>query len=251
MDAFWDLTGSPMDIFDYTVVINLARRPQRLERFWSLLGDWPFKRPQRFEGIDGSALKLPSGWDKGAGAWGCLLSHRAVLDDAINRGLSSLLVLEDDAYPVPDFARLAGQFLQNVPSDWDGLMFGAEHLLPPREISPGVVRCIASNRSHAYAVRGPFMKILSTFWKNTTNDHCDLVISSLMKHFKLYAPDPLLIGQDAGESDVTGRNERLRFLSAEHSEKIARADSRHCLEKIVVRVTVPRTARQSRAGPAL
>lgn len=40
--------------FDRVVVINLARRADRLARFNRLLCDWPFKTPQRFEAIDGS-----------------------------------------------------------------------------------------------------------------------------------------------------------------------------------------------------
>jgi hypothetical protein len=222
--------------FDRVVVINLARRPERLARFWSVLGDWPFARPQRFEAVDGMAVGIPDGWDKGAGAWGCMLSHRAVLDSAIQDGIGSLLVLEDDAYPVTGFARLAREFLEQVPTDWDCLMLGAQHLQPPLPINGGVVRCVAANRTHGYAVRGRMMTVLSQFWSQTKNDHCDLVLSSLMRHFKAYAPNPLLIGQDAGQSDVTGRGERLRFLSAQSKEAIAASDSRHGIEKLVVRV---------------
>jgi hypothetical protein len=224
------------ETFDRVVVINLARRPERLARFWQLLGQWPFKTPQRFEAVDGEAVGVPPGWDKGPGAWGCLVSHRSVLESAINDGVRSLLVLEDDAYPVANIASLSARFLESVPNDWDGLMFGAEFLLPPQIISPGVVRCVAANRSHAYAVRGPLMQVLLHFWQNTTNDHCDIVISSLMRQFKFYAPDPLLIGQDAGRSDVTGRNEWLRFLAGSQKEQIADADPRHLIEKLVVRV---------------
>jgi hypothetical protein len=232
MDGIMNLS----ETFDRVVVINLGRRPERLARFWKLLGQWPFKTPQRFEAIDGLAVGVPSGWDKGPGAWGCLLSHRWVLESAINDGIHSLLVLEDDAYPVTNIASLSARFLESAPNDWDGLMFGAEFLLPPQVISPGVVRCIAANRSHAYAVRGPLMRILLHFWQNTTNDHCDIVISSLMRQFKFYAPDPLLIGQDAGLSDVTGHNEWLRFLAGSQKEQIADADPRHLIEKLVVRV---------------
>lgn len=233
------------EAFDRVVVVNLARRPDRLERFWKSLADWPFKKPERFEALNGEAVGTPADWDKGAGAWGCLLSHRAVLDSAINDGVNSLLVLEDDAIPVANFGALAGEFLRNVPEDWDGLMLGAEHLQEPEAIRLGVARCIASNRTHAYAVRGRFMRVLSQFWHNTTNDHCDIVLSSLMRHFKVYAPDPLLIGQDVGQSDVTGRREYLRFLSGEQKERIAGTDPRYLIEKLVVRVSVnraPRTA---------
>jgi hypothetical protein len=240
-----------MDIsqaFGRVIVINLAKRPERLERFWTNLKDWPFGQPQRFEAIDGTATPPPQGWDKGPGAWGCLLSHRTAIDSAIKDGLGSVFVLEDDAFPVPGFAGLAGEFLKRVPGDWDCLMFGADHLRPPLPIEPGVVRCTASNRSHAYAVRGRFMNVLSEFWSKTTNDHCDVVMSSLMRHFKAYAPDPLLIGQDAGHSDVSGRGERLRFLAAEQKEIISHGDPRYGIEKLVVRLPASRSPSAGAAG---
>jgi hypothetical protein len=249
-----DLNGRDISqAFDRVVVVNLARRRDRLERFWQTLGAWPFKTPRRFEAIDGQAVGTPAGWDKGPGAWGCLLSHRAVLDSAINDGVRALLVLEDDAYPVENFSSLARAFIGKVPDDWDGLMLGAEHLRAPEPICPGVVRCVASNRSHAYAVRGRLMGVLSQFWSNTTNDHCDLVISSLMRHFKMYAPDPLLIGQDAGHSDVTGRREWLRFLAPEQKEKIGRSDPRHSIQKLVVTISrkaLPPQAKRAAAAIA-
>lgn len=238
------------ETFDRVVVINLARRPERLTRFWETLGRWPFKMPQRFEAVDGLEAGVPDGWDKGPGAWGCLLSHRLVLESAINDGIRSLLVLEDDAYPVANFASLSEKFLANVPNDWDGLMLGAEILQPPLPISPGVVRCVAANRSHAYAVRGDFMRVLLQSWQNTVNDHCDIIISSLMRRFRFYAPDPFLIGQDAGRSDVTGLKEGLRFLSPSQLEQIAGHDRRHLIEKLVVRVWTERPPKQSiSAGP--
>jgi hypothetical protein len=199
--------------FDRVVVINLARRPERLARFSSRLEqNWPFATPERFEAVDGSSSPPPATWKKGAGAWGCLLSHRAVLDAAIADGAASLLVLEDDAYPADDLPQKAELFLARVPQDWDCLMFGAEHLLPPVAVGPGVVRCMTSIRCHAYAVRGAMMPMLSAFWQANRTDHCDLVLASLMHHFKAYAPDPLLIGQDGGQSDIAEKTELPRFL---------------------------------------
>jgi hypothetical protein len=201
-------------VFQRVVVINLARRPERLARFSSRVHEsWPFAKPQRFEAVEGSNQVLPPTWKKGAGAWGCQQSHRAVLDSAIADGVSSLLVLEDDAFPVDDFARHAEVFLSRVPEDWNCLMLGAEHLLPPISVGPGVVRCVASIRCHAYALRGPLMPMLSVFWQCNKTDHCDLVLSSLMGHYKTYAPDPLLFGQEAGRSDITPRDEPSRFFS--------------------------------------
>jgi Glycosyltransferase family 25 (LPS biosynthesis protein) len=203
------------DFFARVVVVNLSRRPQRLSRFNQNFQNWPFKTPQRFEAIDGLSVPIPADWKHGPGAWGCMLSHRAVLSAAIQDNVSTLFVLEDDALPAPDFSARAADFLNRVPQDWDCLMFGAEHMRPPTPVSPGIVRCVASNRTHAFALRGNMMPILLGFWNHFNTDHCDIVLSSLMRHFKAYAPDPFLIGQDAGISDITGRRESARFLPDE------------------------------------
>jgi hypothetical protein len=220
--------------FDRVVVVNLDRRPERLTRFWQLLSDWPFQKPQRFAAIDGSAIPIPADWERGAGAWGCMLSHREIMRTAINDGISSILVLEDDAFPVDNFSQLAADFLERLPGDWDCIMLGAEHLRPPTLVAPGIVQCVSAIRTHAFAIRGQMMSVLLQFWEATGNDHCDLVLASLMRNFKAYAPDPFLIGQDSGYSDVTERKERLRFLSPEHKRAIAARDSRYFLETLVV-----------------
>jgi hypothetical protein len=208
------------DAFDRVVVINLARRSERLARFNQLFESWPFKSPQRFDAIDGSQIEVPEYWKNGPGAWGCMLSHRAILARAIEDRISTLFVLEDDAYPIPGFAGFAAGFLAKVPDDWDCLMFGAEHINPPEIVGPGIIRCMGSNRTHAFALRGRMIPILLAYLEHHTTEHCDIVLASLMPYMNVYAPNPFLIGQDAGESDVTGVSEQLRFLSAWQMEEI-------------------------------
>ncbi len=200
-------------VFDRVVVLNLARRSERMARFRARLQmDWPFPAPERFEAIDGVTLMRPPQWKLSPGAWGCQKSHLAVLKSALADGVESLLVLEDDAYPVPDLTRQAESFFRHVPDDWHCLMLGAEHLLPPISLGHGVVRCVASIRCHAYALRGPLMQMLATFWEANRTDHCDLVLSSLMTHYKTYAPAPQLFGQDAGMSDTELKQRPLCFF---------------------------------------
>ncbi len=171
-----------------------------------------------------------------------MLSHRAVLDSALTDGVESILVLEDDACPVPDFSRLANRFLADVPADWDGLMFGAQHLMPPRSVGAGVVQCTTANRMHAYALRSRLMGVFAKFLSQATNDHCDILLAALMGHFKVYAPDPLLIGQDAGPSDITGRLEPLRFLCPAHKLALRVKRPIAQIESEVIRSTTTRTA---------
>lgn len=228
--------GDISQTFDRVVVVNLDRRPERLRRFWETLGEWPFRKPERFAAIDGTVIPPSAGWERGPGAWGCLLSHRQILRQAIADGISSILVLEDDAFPVHGFASLVEEFLAHVPSDWDCLMLGGEHLHEPTPIAPGIVRCVSTNRTHAFALRGRMLLTLLQFWEDTRNDHCDLVLASLMRNFKAYAPDPFLIAQDAGYSDITEKKERLRFISQEHKRAIATKDRRYFLETLVTTV---------------
>ena len=209
------------ETFDRVVVVNLARRPERIARFWQTLGNWPFRKPERFEAIDGSAVSVPPEWKMGAGAWGCMLSHRQILRSAIADGLESLLVLEDDALPAPNFNSLVANFLSNVPADWDCLMLGGQHLHTPKPIAHRVVQCISANRTHAFAIRRRMMPGLLKFWEYVTNDHCDIVLSACMSLYKTYAPDPFLIGQGPGFSDITMRIERLRFLCVADRVRLA------------------------------
>jgi hypothetical protein len=204
-----------LTFFDRVVVVNLARRPERLACFRQKLGNgWPFAHPQRFDAIDGSKIHLPADWRLGAGAWGCMLSHRQIVRSAIAADLDSILILEDDAVPAPNFGELAADFLSNIPADWDCLMFGGQHLLAPKPIAPGTVQCVSTQRTHAFAIRRRMMPGLLKFWEMVTNDHCDVVLAACMSHFKAYAPDPFLIGQAAGYSDVTLSEEEVRFFSS-------------------------------------
>jgi hypothetical protein len=210
------------DAFERVVVINLARRPERLERFRQRLeGNWPFTAPARFDAVDGANLTLPAAWKHGAGAWGCLQSHLGVLRAAVADRVKSVLILEDDAYPADGFSEKAADFLSRVPKDWSSLMLGAEHVFPPMPVSPGVVQCTGAIRCHAYALRGPLIRMFRLLLERNPLNHCDMILCTLMRHYKTYAPDTALIGQDAGLSDIEFEHKPLRFWPARQSPLFA------------------------------
>ena len=96
------------------------------------------------------------------------MSHRQIMREAIEAGIESILVLEDDALPVEDFTSRAIEFLECVPDDWDCLMLGGQHLMAPDRIGPGIVRCVGTQRTHAFAVRRGMMSGLLRFWEWVT-----------------------------------------------------------------------------------
>ncbi|MBI1371000.1 MAG: hypothetical protein GC162_20390 [Planctomycetes bacterium] len=201
--------------FDRVVVVNLRRRPDRLAQLEKALADcdWPFRRPERFDAIDGGSGKVPApiGWTAGGGAWGCMQSHRQVLERAIMDDVGSLLVLEDDVCMRPTFREDIERFLSAVPDDWDQLMLGGQHINnTPNQVKPGVVRCTNCQRTHGYAVRGKYMRDLYRKWCSSSG-HCDHVMGPFQSAYRVYAPDPFIFGQDRTRSDINGAINAKKF----------------------------------------
>lgn len=204
-------------MFDRVVVVSLERRPERLLAFQGRLSAaWPAVRCDVFPAVDGEQEIMPKGWAGTAGAWGCYRSHQAVIAQAIDDDVDRLLVFEDDATFVSDFA----ERLENlsIPADCEQLYLGGEHLRPPLPGPPGFVRGANVNRTHAYAVLG--RRALLTLqqhlrWNPATwgpKHHVDHRFGELHERggIVVYAVKPCLCGQEAGLSDVDGRKRPKR-----------------------------------------
>jgi len=193
-------------LFDEVYVINLRRRPDRLAAFWSRLEEqeWPFARPRIFSAIDGSQVSCTPEFTCGAGAFGCRESHVAILRDCLRRGVQSLLILEDDAELLSGFVDRCARFMYALPVDWQGIMLGGQHLAPPEAIVPGVVRVLNGHRTHAYGCRGEYLAALYERWVHATV-HIDWLMTDWQQRYRVYAPDPWLIGQAGASSDINGR----------------------------------------------
>jgi hypothetical protein len=201
-------------MFDRIVCISLSRRPERRRAVSEQLanGEWPFGPVDIFPAVDGAALPVPPGWTVGAGAWGCLQSHRGVIQTAILDRVQHVLVLEDDFVLRRDFARKMQKFLQSVPADFDGLMLGGQHHATAEPVGDGIVRCINTQRTHAYSARRAWQEELYRMWcAPRMATHCDWVMGPACRRFRIYAPDPFLIGQASSYSDISCRQQTAKF----------------------------------------
>lgn len=196
-------------LFDRVVVINLDRRADRWERFQNdLPRPWPLKEPTLQRGVDGQRCPPPKTFAEGRGAWGCLQSHRQALESALNDGLHSVLILEDDACFRATFRDELARFMRRVPASWDCLMLGGGHIGFPEKkpvvVNDEVLRCVNCQRMHAYAVRGPFMEELYREL-SAASGHCDHAMGPFAAKWNTYAPTRFIVGQDGGPSDISGR----------------------------------------------
>jgi len=202
------------DTFAAVYLINLKRRPDRLSAALATLREhsWLFREPEVFPAVDGQLVPTPEGWKSGGAANGCRLSHLAILKRCIRDGIEPVLILEDDICLMSTFRQDCERFFAAVPDDWDCLMLGGQHHKRPRRVKPGVVRCFNCQRTHAYAIRGRFLRDLYAQWSSSAQTvHIDWTFGPMQANYRTYAPDLFLFGQARTHSDICGRTNPTKF----------------------------------------
>jgi GR25 family glycosyltransferase involved in LPS biosynthesis len=121
-----------IEYFDKVYCICMEDRPKKREKlFQQIHNHFPGCNPVLFNAISTRHLKNHH--------IGCALSHRAVIQEAKDKGYKKILVFEEDAVLHKDFSMLLEENIKEVVNvDWDILYLGAciwerKHPKPPRE----------------------------------------------------------------------------------------------------------------------
>ena len=197
--------------FPQIVCINLDRRPERWQRLLKELARHDLGPVQRLSAYDGETTAKPAAWTHTAGAYGCLLSHVAVVREARRSSASSVLIFEDDAVLDRDFQNKFASFSNEVPRDWDMLYLGALHKDEPVKISEHVGRITKANSTYAYALKNTVFDAFIEL--NERAEHVlDMNSYLLQERFNCYCFMPNLAWVEAQYSDVQNRLERHWYL---------------------------------------
>jgi len=202
--------------FDSVHVLNLERRPDRLEAFWKDFpaAGWPFATPHRFEAIDGTTFPKPVGFTQQNGAWGCLQSHMTMWQQAIDKK-ENLFIFEDDCVFRDDFAVRLVPFLQDVPDDWDMVYLGGLHHFrtadQPQRVTDRCYRAWGVTGTWSYAISIRFLPTLLAWFTGrpmAKMHHLDQMLAEYHVDHRprVYLPYPWLCGMSAGQSDICTRN---------------------------------------------
>jgi GR25 family glycosyltransferase involved in LPS biosynthesis len=208
-------------MFNNTFVLNLDRRPDRLELVNKQLSKHNINYI-RVSAIDGKLLenvnpKIGNGWNH-VGVAGCLLSHRKILDIAISRDLENYLVVEDDTILDDNFQNIHF-YLKQLPLDWDVVYIGGLHLGPLKPVNVNIARCTHTLVTNMFAVNKKFYKVLREHWPDNVNDlvqPADLVLASLQSKYNFYTIKPHLAWQDSIFSDIENKSQDLPHLRPTH-----------------------------------
>jgi GR25 family glycosyltransferase involved in LPS biosynthesis len=207
----------PIQTFDRTYLVNLDRQRNRLESFHRRLqaAVWPFTYPWRVTAIDGQKVPAPVGYSQQPGAWGCLRSHMRLWEDAMNDGMSSVFIFEDDCVFCEDFTAKLQEFLAVVPDDWDMVYLGGLHRFvdsgQPQKVADNCYRAWGVTGTWAYAINGKFLPTIYQWFNERPLDEVNHIDQMLCRYHtrlrpNVYIPHPWLCGMAGGVSGICGRD---------------------------------------------
>lgn len=140
--------SKPKAIYDKVYLINLKRRPDRLDNFLEHYKRSDMKNVKliKFDAIDGSKLdvsKVPltelaraelqqlkttgfrtKHYQLTKGAIGCYLSHVKIWENILKNRYDITLVFEDDAQVPDDLNKRIHEEMKYIPNDWDIILYG-------------------------------------------------------------------------------------------------------------------------------
>ena len=173
--------------FDKIYCINLDKRTDRWESCVKEFEKHDLN-VERFSAIEG-------------GANGLLETNKKILQDAIEKEYSSILILEDDVEFHEDLNNLFEIAYQNVPDHWNMLYFGGNHVFgQPVPINDYVSIPQKTLASHAIAYKkDAYQKMLDIL---ITNEPVDVIFSNNLIYFNAFLFFPHLAWQKPGHSDI-------------------------------------------------
>ncbi len=199
------------EVFPHKVCINLDRRPERWSDMCAKFERSGIRDVQRFAGVDGQQAVVPANWLDSAGAYGCLRSHLDVIEQARRLGWPNVLIFEDDAALEAELALKFKTYFPQVPTDWDMLHFGANHMAAPVEVSANVLRITSANSTFAYALN---RSVFDAFIELNTHARTavDLNNRTLQAEHACYCFTPHLAWVEDVTSDVQVRHKYHWYL---------------------------------------
>lgn len=203
------------DYFDGAFVINLDRRPDRMEKVQKEF-DKVGLSVMRIPAIDGNPSKLETVGK--TGDVGCTLSHVSCVMTAKDLGWNNVLIFEDDVEFRDNANELFDKCIKNMPEDWDMIYLGGNHWgrdlkLTPQmtQVAPNIYKTTHTLTTHAYAIKETMYNAVIKHLSKASKQ-VDVMYVDLQPDFNVYAIFPNLAWQRADKSDINGKECDYSFM---------------------------------------
>lgn len=215
------------DFFDKIFVINLERRPDRLEKIKELSNKIEFeydifpavdgKKIDRDELIEGRKFQIESNEfyrdinDYFLGQLGCILSHLRLIKHCRDNNIKNVLILEDDVEFSDEFQSKFDNFTKSFNQEWD-MIYLSGSLVKKSDEFTSYSKLLTCHTTHSYAVNSNIYDyLIDKLEKEMLSKPVDVVYSQLHSNIKSWILIPFLTYQSDGFSDI--QNSFVDYLS--------------------------------------
>lgn len=209
---------------DEIYCINLDRRPDRWRESLLEFEKNSIDNVVRYQAFDGRSIKRDY-QDRFKGEIAGTISHLNVIREAKYKGLSGVMVFEDDVEFSPEFRSKIGDIIDNyVPHDYDLLLLGGNNGAGIEQINEFVGRIHNSYALQSYIMKDSIYDMAIENWEmwinkfgmsKTKDIHsmaADFVLAQIQPHIKAYCINPGLCYQRPSYSDLMGYVTDYDFL---------------------------------------
>jgi len=205
-------TGNRLNTFFSAIfLINLDRRPERLEKVLPILNSAGFDNVLRFSAIDGKDFKYNGPLN--AGQLGCTLSHLGIIKYAKEHNLESIFIIEDDVELAENFNEVISKALDELPSDWRLFYAGGNHMKATTQLTNNLVKLNGTLTTHAYGIHSRFYDEIIKTIESGYDKVIDVYYYMLHKDFPCYCTQPKVAFQAVGFSDLENRDVNYTSLN--------------------------------------
>ena len=189
------------DRFDKVYCINLDRRPDRMEKFDSMVKECDLGNYTRFSAIDGALIKDYVGHIS-LGAIGLIMSNLEIIKKSIEDNLNTVLILEDDCYFTDEIKNIDTYF-KALPDDWDMLYMGSNYSTTSltEKINDKVLKLNSAYTTHFVAIKNTMFETIYLELQRM-DKQLDVLYCQLQINYNVYGFTPAIAKQRKDYSDI-------------------------------------------------
>lgn len=202
--------------FDKVYLINLDRRPDRLENFQQEVEKYDLGDYEKISAVDGQSLDISKyNTNLNPGEIGVILSNLQIINNAKSNNYKKILIIEDDCYFTEEVKNIEEYFML-LPDDWEMLYMGGNHnthmgIPPPIKVNQKIQKLHSSFSAHLVGIKSDMYDFIEKSLKNL-KEPLDVSYARLQKSFNAYSFFPAIAKQKSDYSDIQNKKVDYNWL---------------------------------------